>query len=70
MQYRRRYVFVRHAATIDDHDDGALAERYRLTPRPTIINNIQSKSVTTVMFITLTIHLNARSHRGDVNEVN
>jgi len=36
-------VFVRQ-------DDGALAERYR----PTVINNVRSKTLTTVMFITRT----------------
>ena len=53
---------------IDNHGDGALAERHR--HRASIINNVQSKSVTTVMFIMLTVHLKERSHHGDVNEVN
>ena len=53
------------SATVDDNDDGALAERYRLA----VINNVRSKSATTVMFIMATIHLKTISHHDDVNEV-
>ena len=42
MHYRHRFGFIRQ-------DDGVLVERYR----PTVINNVQLKSLTAVMFITL-----------------
>ena len=35
----------------------------------TVINNIRSKSLTMIMFITRDVGLKAHSHLGDINEV-